>query len=105
MHGIDVRKNNAKDILEIASSLNKSFSLGYCINFEPNKEYRKNGLLCPYEHHIEFMNLSKKTTKKSCPIFGHDCPNWKEYIKKCSKKKKTLWEEITWRMQKNAENG
>jgi len=45
-HGITVEVSDVKDILNIAESLNKSFSIGYCLNFNRNKDYKKYGLLC-----------------------------------------------------------
>jgi hypothetical protein len=84
IHGVEIDSENAKEILNIANSLNKSFSIGYCINFERNKNYLKQKLICPYEHCIELMPL--KYGKKSCSIFGHDCPGGEEQARECKKK-------------------
>lgn len=87
IHGIEINKEEAKEILNIAESLNKSFSIGYCINFEKNKDYKKQGLSCEYEHCIEFMPLEEKEVKENCPIYGHNCPGGEEKVKECKKKK------------------
>ena len=88
IHGIEIESDNAKEILNIANSLNKSFNIGYCINFEANNNYNEQELMCPYEHCIEFMPLEKEEKKNSCPIFGHNCPGEEEQVKKCKKELK-----------------
>ena len=49
-------------------------AVGYVEDFTFNKDYEKMGLCCGYEHCIENMPL-KEQNDKSCPIFGHDCPD------------------------------
>ncbi len=56
---------------------------GYTKEFGFNKDWKKQGALCGYEHCIELMFLTEKSTKISCPIFGHNCPGGKEMVKKC----------------------
>ncbi len=41
------------------------------------------------------MNLPKKRTKKSCPIFGHECPGREEQVKDCLEKENFLNKEIS----------
>jgi len=66
--------------------LNQSFAIGYSIDFSPNEDYKKHGLICEYEHCIEWMPLREKSTKCSCPVFGHDCPGKSKKASKCNKK-------------------
>lgn len=97
-HGINIDLNDAKSVLKIAEELNKSFSIGYCLNFNSNEWYKEQGLSCPWEHCIELMNLPKDRTKESCPIYGHDCPGGENQVMKCKPYEKDLWENIRKRM-------
>ena len=83
VHGYAVSRKEAEDILDLAEQLNKSFSVGYSIDFNKNGDYKKHGLDCPWEHCIEHMPLEGERTEKSCPIFGHDCPEGSQMTKKC----------------------
>ena len=83
VHGYQVSKAEAKEIIDLADDLNKSFYLGYSINFTKNSDYKKQGLMCEWEHCIENMPLTAKTTAKSCPIFGHNCPEGPEKVSNC----------------------
>lgn len=56
---------------------------GYTPDFGFNPNWKRQKAICGYEHCIELMSISEETTKKSCPIFGHDCPGGKEMVKKC----------------------
>jgi len=84
IHGTKISKDEAKRVLSIVEELNYTFSIGYSICFEYNKEFEKHGLVCPWEHCIEFMPLEKRN-KKSCPIFGHDCPGGEKQVRLCKK--------------------
>lgn len=74
IHGSDISKTEAKLIIDLAEKLNKTFSIGYSIDLSPNLNYEKHGLLCEWEHCIELMPLTARRTKRSCPVFGHNCP-------------------------------
>jgi hypothetical protein len=82
IHGYAVSRDEAKEIIDLAEKLNQ-FSLGYSINFSKNENYKKQGLVCEWEHCIEFMPLGMRRTAKSCPIFGHDCPEGADKASKC----------------------
>jgi hypothetical protein len=88
IHGYDVSKREAKDIVNLMEELNQSFSIGYSIDFTKNKDYKKQGLECEWEHCIEFMPLGKRATEKSCPIFGHDCPGGASKVSECEPRAK-----------------
>lgn len=86
IHSLEVSYNEAKAILDLAEELNISFPIGYSINLEPNKNYKKAGLICEYEHCIERMPLpTNNDDEDSCPVFGHACPGGDKYIKRCDK--------------------
>ena len=57
---------------------------GYTNYFGFNPNWEKQKAICGYEHCIELMPL-KRNSKKSCPIFGHDCPGGKEMTQKCKR--------------------
>lgn len=84
IHGSIISKKEAKEIIDLAEELNRSFSIGYSINFSPNKDYKNHDLICEWEHCIEHMPLTENTTKKSCPVFGHNCPGGIERISECN---------------------
>lgn len=83
VHGYDITKREAKDIVNLMEELNQSFSIGYSIDFTKNNQYKKHGLECEWEHCIEFMPLTSNRTKKSCPIFGHNCPEGSDKVSEC----------------------
>lgn len=85
IHGSLISKEEAREIIGLAEELNKTFSIGYSIDFSPNHNYGKHGLICEWEHCIEWMPLTEKPTKYSCPVFGHNCPGGTEKISKCGK--------------------
>jgi hypothetical protein len=85
IHGAQVSSEEAREIILITERLNKSFSTGYSINFEENKDYAKQGLLCEYEHCIENFHISEEPTELSCLVFGHDCPGGTETLNSCNK--------------------
>jgi hypothetical protein len=85
VHGYDVSKREAKDIVNLMEELNQSFSIGYSISFCPNENFEKQGLVCEWEHCIEFMPLPSKRTSASCPIFGHNCPEGSNHATACRK--------------------
>lgn len=85
IHGANVSKEEAREIIELTERLNKSFSVGYFINFEANKEYSQQGLLCEWEHCVEHFPLEEEKTELSCPVFDHDCPGGIEARKVCDK--------------------
>ena len=85
VHGYDITKREAKDIVNLMEELNQSFSIGYSISFYPNENFDKQGLVCEWEHCIEFMPLTSKRTIASCPIFGHNCPEGSNHSTECRK--------------------
>ena len=85
IHGASVSKSQAEEIISLTEQLNQSFSIGYSINLSSNPEYEKQGLLCEWEHCIELMPLSKRLTKISCPVFGHNCPGGLNKVSSCDK--------------------
>lgn len=64
---------------------------GYIEDFSFNPYWKEQKAICGYEHCIELMHISIKTTQKSCHIFGHDCPGDKSMAQKC----KVSWESIS----------
>jgi len=84
IHGYYVSEDEAREIIHLTDDLNKSFPVGYSIDFSPNENYKKQDLVCEWEHCIEHMPL-KQRTNKSCPIFGHDCPGGADKVSKCEK--------------------
>lgn len=85
IHGGNITDDEARTILDLAEKLSKSFSIGYIPNFNINKDYKEQGLICEWEHCIEFQPIKSKPDELSCKIFGHDCPGGKETCKKCDK--------------------
>ena len=85
IHGSLISRGEAGEIIDLAEELNGTFSIGYSIDFSPNLDYEKHGLLCEWEHCIEWMPLTRKTTEYSCPVFGHNCPGGVEKIRTCGK--------------------
>lgn len=55
--------------------------LGYIERFEPNDAFMKQGIICHWEHCIEYMPY--ESGEESCPIFGHNCPGEKEQADIC----------------------
>jgi hypothetical protein len=58
---------------------------GYIKDFSFNPDWKEQKCTCGYEHCIELMPLTKSMTKKSCKIFGHNCPGGSEMVEKCGK--------------------
>ena len=85
VHGADISKNDAREIIILTERLNKSFVVGYSINFEENQGYDKQGLVCEWEHCVEYFPLEEERTALSCPIFGHDCPGGTEAREFCDR--------------------
>ena len=56
---------------------------GYHKDFSFNPDWKKHKSVCGYEHCIELMPLKNPRNKKSCPVFGHNCPGGKEMVSKC----------------------
>lgn len=94
IHGYLVTGKEAKEIIDLADKLNKSFSVGYSIDFSKNDNFKKQGLVCEWEHCIEFMPIEEEPTKKSCPVFGHDCPEGSAKASKCEPKRLEALAEI-----------
>jgi hypothetical protein len=86
VHGADVSKAEAEEIIGLAERLNNSFSLGYSINFKPNKDHVKQGLTCAWEHCIELSPIQQERGELSCNVFGHDCPGGVKARKACKVK-------------------
>lgn len=74
VHGGKISTNSAIDVIDLTIDLSRSFSVGYSINFQPNNEYKKQGLFCEWEHCVEHFPLRSKVDDRSCHVFGHDCP-------------------------------
>lgn len=85
IHGAQVSKDEARDIILLTERLNKSFSVGYSINFDSNKDYAQQGLFCEWEHCVEHFPPEEEKTGLSCPVFGHDCPGGIEARKPCKR--------------------
>lgn len=86
VHGADVSRAEAEEIIGLAERLDSSFSLGYSINFQPNKDYAKQGLTCAWEHCIELSPIQEERSELSCHVFGHDCPGGVKARKACKVK-------------------
>lgn len=95
IHGFPISEEEAREIIDLAEELNETFSLGYSINFSPNLNYKEQGLICEWEHCIEWMPLTDKRTECSCPVFGHNCPGGIEIVSKCGKTVKELLKDKT----------
>lgn len=74
VHGGNVSAEEANEVIDLTVKLSESFSLGYSINFQPNSNYKEQGLLCEWEHCIENFPLRGERDNRSCHVFGHDCP-------------------------------
>jgi len=85
IHGSLISNEEAREIIDLAEELNKTFSIGYSIDFSPNPDYVKHGLICEWEHCIEWMPITEEPTEYSCPVFGHNCPGGVEKVSKCAK--------------------
>lgn len=85
IHGYLISKEEAMEIIELTEELNKSFSIGYSIDFSENPDYEKHGLVCEFEHCIEMMPILEEPTENSCQIFGHECPLGFERVSNCTK--------------------
>ena len=57
--------------------------LGFSKDFEFNHNWKKEYLVCGYEHCIENFPVSDEKTEFYCPIFGHNCPGGLEEKKYC----------------------
>ncbi len=90
IHGSWISRDEAREIIDLAGELNGSFSIGYSIDFSPNLDYEKHGLICEYEHCIEWMPLREERTEHSCPVLGHNCPGGIDKISKCDKTAKSI---------------
>jgi len=85
VHGGRVTLQEAAEIIELAKELNRSFAIGYSIDFSPNLDYEMQGLLCEWEHCIEHMPLEQERTDLSCKVFGHNCPGGLNKTTVCEK--------------------
>ena len=87
VHGAKVSKEEAKEIIMLTERLNRSFPVGYSINFEANKDYAQQEFVCEWEHCIERFPLEEEDKGKelSCHVFGHDCPGGLEARKLCDR--------------------
>ncbi len=90
VHGAELSKSQAKEIITLMERLNNSFSLGYSINVNPNDIFEEQGLICEWQHCIENFPIHKEETILSCPIFGHDCPGGKKAKENCGISKEDL---------------
>lgn len=62
-----------------------SMALGYIPIFLNNYSFYKQNIICEWEHCIEYMPLEKGRGLKSCPIFGHNCPEGERHVTICRK--------------------
>lgn len=85
IHGKNISDNDAREIIDLAEQLSRSFAIGYVPNFNKNLDYKKQGLICEWEHCIEYQPLKPNRDEESCKIFGHDCPGGKETCVNCKK--------------------
>lgn len=85
IHGYPATKEDAEGIINLIDKLNMSFPIGYSLDIFKNLDYKKHGLVCEWEHCIELMPLTNKRTKKSCLLFGHNCPEGIKRVENCSK--------------------
>ncbi len=83
VHAEPVSVADAGIVFEWAETLNRSFAVGYSLNFAPNLDFEAQGLVCEYEHCIEHMPLQSKPGDDSCPVFGHDCPGGRLRVATC----------------------
>ncbi len=83
IHGYSISREDAERIVKLTDELNNTFSIGYSIDFMPNKNYKEQNLLCEWEHCIEHMGFTDQSKGISCPVFGHDCPGGKDKVKEC----------------------
>ncbi|MFA5148708.1 MAG: hypothetical protein WC491_06250 [Candidatus Omnitrophota bacterium] len=86
VHGVEVSREMAEEIIALTDRLNKSISVGYSINFKSNSSYHAQGMFCEWEHCIEHSPLREMSSELSCPVFGHDCPGGLETRSLCNKK-------------------
>ena len=80
--------NNLKMLILLEYVLKKrysamSMSLGYIPIFSINYAFCRQELFCEWEHCIEFMLLEQERGARSCPIFGHNCPEGEEHVIFC----------------------
>ncbi len=85
IHGALISKEEAMEIIDLMEELNRSFSIGYSVNFSANPDYKQHGLACEWEHCIELMPLTEETTRNSCLLWGHNCPGGVDKISECNK--------------------
>lgn len=62
-----------------------SMALGYIPIFSINYAFDRQELFCEWEHCIEFMPIEQERGSRSCPIFGHNCPEGEENVIFCKK--------------------
>jgi hypothetical protein len=85
IHGHEVTADEAREIIDLAEELNRTFSAGYSIDLTANQDFERQGLFCEWEHCIELMPLAEVPSDVSCPVFGHDCPGGLEKASNCDK--------------------
>ena len=85
VHGGNVSISDAIKVIDLTIELSHSFSIGYSINFQPNPDYKEQGLLCEWEHCVEHFPLREESDDRLCPVFGHDCPGGIGIRTKCQK--------------------
>jgi hypothetical protein len=85
VHGGRITVQEAREIIKLADELNQSFAIGYSIDFSPNLDFERHGLLCEWEHCIEHMPLEEEPTELSCKVFGHNCPGGLNKTAVCKK--------------------
>lgn len=88
IHGNEISKKEATNIIQLTEELSVSFPMGYVPNFEPNEHYEEQGLVCEWQHCIELSPFTDSPKGLSCHLFGHDCPGGVERQIKC----KSDWE-------------
>ena len=72
-----------KGKFSLSDKILEKHGTGYVPDKRFNRNWKKQGLDCPFEHCIETMPLREKRRKDSCPLYGHDCPGGKGRVEKC----------------------
>lgn len=74
---------------------------GYSRLLKPNPYWKEQKGICRYEHCIENRPVSSPRTSRSCPLFGHDCPDGSRSAKACLVQMDQLEKRLEGRMAKS----
>lgn len=81
---------DAQRAAALAAAFNAHFGMGYSPNCEPHPCWEKEGLVCNYEHCIEWMPFpdgDEGEEQRGCPKFGHCCPGGPEAVRECRERR------------------